>query len=426
MYLLIIIFILVRNVFMFRLFFIFVLYLSQTSFASYNDPTSSLQETGVAHSEDAEKVTIKPYGINLMWVNKSLTEENTYIFPEKEADGYFLVTQEWAKSNPDSQYLYLWYDSEFVSLNQVGNTKARLENKGVDTHESDSLIKQHKACKIILQDLRKIPLVGEYQQVFSEKIDIYFRVDLLRVILADHLIKDKGERGYIVYSDFNVAWLSYDKLFEDQPYKKYTGYTGYRYTMKDLDEIGLVLAVNNRDDFLRLYPYENGFYILNAAKKTMVKACRLALIDINILRAVKSIQDDNYLQDRNDKQCVYNSYSNVAKLSRYYELRAEIIDDVHGNPASTEDRLEAHNDCTSLFEISRACQAKFQLKNFETDIFGQTFEKLYEKGSSLAFLLPTRQVEKPISSFYTNLSQNDKKRRSKDNERLRNIGLISD
>lgn len=399
---------------------------------------------GAAAAADCNELTNdiakNSYLLNLMRVNEKLCEENTYIFPEKEAVGYFRVVRGWAKNNTQSKKLYLWYDSKHVTKKQIENTKKRICDKHDAGYRADSefvnqydaqhngefaKIKEDLVCTVICRDIRELPLVQENEDIFSEKMSIYFRVDLLRVIVADHLVKSESETGYIVYSDFNIPWMSHDKLFQPREYEHHSGYYNIEEnTVKDLNEIGLVLAENNKFSLSRSFPYENGFFILNSTNEAMIKACRLGLIDINILRAKHSIQMGTYLQDREGQQCVFSSYSNVIKIYYYYNLTGKIIEDPYGNPDTKSERLSGYHNCTDLFELDKAQKAKFKIEVMLKDIFGQEFAKVYEEGKSMAELLKTKQVEKPISSFYTNLDGKETKRRQRDNERLKYIGIL--
>ncbi|MBA3813065.1 MAG: hypothetical protein H0X26_01010 [Alphaproteobacteria bacterium] len=229
-------------------------------------------------SENVEGVK-KSYSLHLMWVNENSKDANTYIFPEEKTLDHLETTFQWANKNPESNNIYIWYHSDFVNTTQVDNTNNLFKARNT-MHPS-----------LYLRDLCDFPLVQKYKDVFSEKMPVYFLSDLLRTLIGDPIENPDKSTQYIVYADLNVPPLSYAELFDADAIEK-------------LNKTGLVMAKNNAGDYN--HPYENGFYILDRAHAPMVKACRLGLIDINIQRALDSIQKGKYYNSAEDPDSLNN------------------------------------------------------------------------------------------------------------------------
>ncbi len=390
---------------------------------------ASVQSSISECSVQTEEAATKSYSVNLMWVNDKENDNNTYIFPEEKAFGFIKIASEWAKCNPQSSNVCIWYDSKFVNHNQVVNTNTLIQKK----------YEKVLGCGLLCKDLRDIPLVKENEDVFSNKMPVYFRVDLLRAVIADHLINNEQAKGYIVYSDFNVPWLSYDQLFNDAEIKNEQEREQYRdmlcklscgKTIENLNEIGLVLAKNNKS-MGGGFPYENAFYILDCENQPMVKACRLGLIDINIQRALRVIKSGKCYNDPNNKlnwktfnQVVFASYGHMIKLFYYFSLKGEIVDDPYDNPCTIKERLTAYDNCVDLFE-TKSHIAKFELKIFSGKSWttGEDRFETFERTKTMVGELKIKQVEKPISSFYDSrmFDCHEETRQDRDNERLAGI-----
>ena len=115
---------------------------------------ASVIEPSVA-SEHTEEVAIKPYCLNLMWVNKELNEKNTYIFPQENANGFFRVAKGWAKNNQASKNVCIWYDSQFVTEDQIKNTDNRLTNKSNSEYVEDSEFVKKYDSQVVKENQNK-------------------------------------------------------------------------------------------------------------------------------------------------------------------------------------------------------------------------------------------------------------------------------
>jgi hypothetical protein len=106
----------------------------------------------------------------------------------------------------------------------------------------------------------------------------------LRLVAADDEIQ-KGDARYVVYSDLNVEPLTYEGLFDEQ-------------TRATLGRLGVTLLKNRAGDCS--FPFENGFFMMDSHNNSMVRATRLALIDLNIARGKQAIRDGHWKGNRTD------------------------------------------------------------------------------------------------------------------------------
>lgn len=251
------------------------------------------------------KVYAFSYSIHLMWAKTKLEKNDSTVFPEDTKDVQVQTIFSWAEGNPEAN-IYVWYDGQTVTENQLKGTcncfcgiSDRLILRDV---RELKLVKDNKLVfPVLANEDKEIP--SEQKQSKPKKLPPYFYFDIWRVIIADHLVKEEGVKGYIVYSDFSITPLDKENLFDEQ-------------TKKDLDAAGLVLAKNNQGDFF--YNYENGFYILDCNNKFITHACRLALIDINIKRAEKFLLGE--YKGNSFEQVVFASYDAAMKLYHYFKI----------------------------------------------------------------------------------------------------------
>lgn len=257
---------------------------------------SSLQHTmGCQKVENDDNLS---YSINLMWTNPGTPaiEGEKFVFPHDKINPVRL----WAAGNPNAE-INFWYDSEYMcqmSLNRLIMQLLREFNH-----------------QIILKDIRSLELVQQNSEIFSTELPIYFIVDLLRVITADQEALT-GKARYFVYSDLNVTPLTKDELFDEK-------------TLTALKRFGLVLPPNKAGGD-RSFPFENGFFIMDLQRKSMLRAHRLALIDMNIVRAKQALNDAHWKSDtsfKTMKELIFSSYGDMYKCFYFFEGKVQFIDE---------------------------------------------------------------------------------------------------
>ncbi len=232
--------------------------------------TDSMESPSVQQHFDDNNLT---YSVNLMWINQSLSQDQKYLCADQTDEGFKMKCldpiMEWIKKSDEHTPIYFWYDSKHTNENALNNTRVSILKEMTDLKKPHGIIK--------FQDVRDIEVVRNNEEAFSDKLLVYFRSDLLRVVVGDELSREKRTR-YIVYSDLNIPPLSKEELFYEEKGKS------DKETLKNLEEYGLVLAKNATwDDSGK--NYENAFFILDTQNDDMIRAIRVALIDINIDRA---------------------------------------------------------------------------------------------------------------------------------------------
>ncbi len=241
------------------------------------------------------------YSLNLMWINKSKNNQE-YLYPAiSETD---LMTKfvspiiEWAKATKKEGKINLWYDGMFTNSSSVEKTKAIFERE---------IKNQPDAATIEFRNIRDLPEVSQYPEVFSSATPIYFRVDLLRALAAYHTLVNK-ENQHFVYGDLDMKPLSKEELFDAK-------------TQKKLEQFGIVMARGGIGDTLQ--PFENGFQIIGRNKPNLLLALKVAIIEINIKRALNILEGGawDYRQPTDTQpleQSVYDSYKSM--FYYYYQL----------------------------------------------------------------------------------------------------------
>lgn len=221
--------------------------------------------------------------INLLWINK---ETSPYILPttigprRKFSNRQPIDTIQRLKDWSYSGYpVVLWFDS--TSVDSIDNAKKELQNHlqqaGVTFAEAlnpDGSIdfahlvqgKTTQPSTIFLQDIRALPGVKQYPELFSPEDDIglFNRIDLIKEALTLDTLKalnDNQASGTgssvegqpaqaVVFSDFSIPPLAAEQLFDAQ-------------TCANLREFGLVMAKSKKANF------ENGFQITALAPEAL-------------------------------------------------------------------------------------------------------------------------------------------------------------
>lgn len=227
-------------------------------------------------------VPVKPeqYSINLMWINdKKISSDQQFLFgngytPENQAldfnKRFVEPVSAWAEKNPGTQ-INIWVDGLFATPEAIERSRIKLEE----------VLKDKSHGEVVFRDVRTISTVTRNGFVFSQFFPIYFRVDLLRAIVADYVLKNK-EVQYFVYGDIDMKSLSGAELFDQR-------------TINYLNEHGGVMAKGGH------HGYENGFQIFNGNHAAFMNAHLKTIINTNLNKA-----DQGFSNIR--EQQVYDSY----------------------------------------------------------------------------------------------------------------------
>jgi hypothetical protein len=160
---------------------------------------------------------------------------------EKIKNSFTYRLSKWADVNPNTQ-INLWYDSALVTQKAQQNTFAMMR-----------AISQSRGVNLQLRDIRHIPTIeGEIENSLHPGTHVFYRVDILKALIADHMISSPQETAtYCVVSDIDVKPMAPQQLFDHRTLG-YLSSSGYVF-----NKVGL------GGDF------ENSFFIFNREKKDL-------------------------------------------------------------------------------------------------------------------------------------------------------------
>lgn len=324
-------------------------------------------------------VTADQYSINLMWINKNkVNPRQRFLFgdgasvQEQESDfhdRFIRPVSKWAKKHAGSR-INIWVDGAMASKDVIERSKTLLKENLKGTDHGD----------IEFRDVRSIDIVSANPDVFSEEMPIYFRVDLLRAIAADYVLRKK-ETKFFVYGDIDMKPISGKKIFDKR-------------TVNFLNDVGFVMAkeVGTKEGF------ENGFQILNGDNAQFIDSHRKVLIDLSIEMALEC-------PDAINQQQIFRAYPAILT----YFLAA---DGRYGKFCNTRGK-EYEEELTDL------------LPKFRFDCFqAYPFIPVGSRSILLKDVMPKKPVVLPLSHFSS--SKEDAKKQRDEVKKLADIFYKSD
>lgn len=192
---------------------------------------------------------IDDYSINLLWVNYMPQDRHAddaqHIFGDGLSNDtlnkFIIRLTEWRRLNPDAE-INLWFDSALVTENAYLNTKSILDDIDVN-----------------LRDIRVLPNVPKMIQRSLHPItQIYYRVDILKILIGDYLFNES--KRYAVITDVDVVPMDVDRLFDYA-------------TLHMLDKYGYVFTNSGLGSF------ENSFFIFDTTHLDVKDIHRQYMID---------------------------------------------------------------------------------------------------------------------------------------------------
>jgi hypothetical protein len=258
--------------------------------SSGSRPSLSPAQT-LTHQDSIDTKVTLPYSIHLMWINKEWSDSK-FVFPFDRGQEFIKQIKLWKRLNPEANLIF-WYDGAFVKNGSVEVT-----------------LKCFDSGEITMRDVRELEIVKSNPDVFSEKINVYFRADLLRIIVA-YTELSVPQASWFVYADIDIAPIAKEIMFDNS-------------TQKHLDQYGFELVEWSSG-------FENSFQIFGNSKPSVIEAIKFAIIDLNLSK-IKNLLAGNFyvkslgksisllkITDENERrrverfisQMVYESYAGM-------------------------------------------------------------------------------------------------------------------
>lgn len=229
-----------------------------------------------------------PYELRRLEKDEQSSEEDVLKKWHDTKKSFTYRISQWADINPNAQ-INLWYDSALVT--------AKAQQK---TFEMMRAISESRRVNLQLKDIRRLPNIeGEIEHSLHPGTPLYYRVDILKALIADHMIGSPEEGSkYCIVSDIDVEPMTPDQLF-DQRTLGYLSSNGYVFNKEGL---------NN---------FENSFFIFNKEKADLKENHRNSLIDHTaaIITMLRRYSFDIVLKDEFvlNSHFVFRQYHNFRK-----------------------------------------------------------------------------------------------------------------
>lgn len=196
----------------------------------------------------------------------------------------------WADKNPGA-HINLWYDSALV-----------MREAQLNTFELMKKMSQSRGVDLKLRDIRHLPNVqGETEHSLHPGTALYYRVDLLKALIADHMIDAHEEHPkYFVFSDIDIEPMTSQQLF-DQRTLNYLSLDGYVFNRVGIGD------------------FENSFFIFNKEKESLKKIHNQDIIQkaASIITKLRGYpigkRFQMFSEDVLTSQSIYNYYAQFKK-----------------------------------------------------------------------------------------------------------------
>ncbi len=264
------------------------------------DTAKSIFGDGLDPSESADCIK-HPQVLRSFEENEESLKKESLENWKKIKKSFAYRISKWADVHPDAQ-INLWYDSALVTQQAQQKTFEMMRN-----------ISESRGVNLKLRDIRQLSNIGgEIGNSLHPGTQVYYRVDILKALIADHMISSKESPKYCVVSDIDVQPMSPQQML-DQRTVDYLSSTGYVFNRVSLSD-----------------NFENSFFIFNKENKILKKTHYETIIkrtadNITSLRQFGigiSIRSDNVL----DAQFVFKQYSNFRRRMN------ELLDDELATP----------------------------------------------------------------------------------------------
>lgn len=196
-------------------------------------------------------VVPEQYSLNFLWLSSSAVEEKYPITGNDEESlqkNILKPLSDWQSKQPEAS-INFWYDGAMVKNGSLEQTKARLQQIGFNLQ------------KLRLRNLRDISVIKSNHDLFAERISLYFRVDLAKAAIMDHVLKvDKVP--YVATIDTDVVAITREQFFDQRTLEALNSH-GYIFgTAFSQEENSFILLYNNPDiDIVKMHEED----VLNSA-----------------------------------------------------------------------------------------------------------------------------------------------------------------
>lgn len=140
-----------------------------------------------------------------MWINRFMYCKPNFICNTQRIEDFTdLILSpviKWAQANPSAE-VNLWYDSATVNKQALKNTNEALRLE-LDKIKAKQNIEVEN---IQLRDIRTTLIVQDNPDIFTDQLPLYFRIDLLKLIIIVNSIENENFDAAI-FSDLEVGDL---------------------------------------------------------------------------------------------------------------------------------------------------------------------------------------------------------------------------
>jgi len=230
-------------------------------------PSTGVFGDSAAPSLKRSPVSPKDYTLNFLWINlnpqdRALNAAN-HVF-KQGFDTSVTSTDnltrsmfadsllKWAENNPGVN-INLWVDSALVTQRAIEDALNMIRE-----------ISKSTGADLRLRDIRHLPnLTGELRLAMHPSTPVFFRVDLLKVLILDHMCDSKVDSPkYCVVSDIDIRPVTAEMLFNK-----------HVFSCLNHSEVGYIFNIQ------RSCRIENSFFIFNKENKDGVDLHRKCLIE---------------------------------------------------------------------------------------------------------------------------------------------------
>ncbi|MCX6990780.1 MAG: hypothetical protein NTX49_06950 [Chlamydiae bacterium] len=190
------------------------------------DVAQNIFKNGLDLSENAECIK-DPRALRELEATEATLEGEALTNWTQIKKSFAYRISKWADAVPGAQ-INLWYDSALVTEKARHGTfemmRAMATSRGVDLQ---------------LRDVRQLPsLTGELENSLHPGTPVYYRVDLLKVLITDYMMSSPRESSkYCVVSDIDIEPMSTEHMFDKR-------------TLDFLSSDGYVFNGGNENSFL--------------------------------------------------------------------------------------------------------------------------------------------------------------------------------